>query len=55
MGNQLIQAKVVFVDEWKRFVSEPKLQHLRNGSILGDIRYPEVLVAKALSHNAKDF
>ncbi|KAF9767578.1 hypothetical protein IL306_015232 [Fusarium sp. DS 682] len=54
MRSQLIRAKLMFRNGWKRMVEEPMSNILKKGPILADAKYPEVMVAKARSHDGQD-
>lgn len=54
MRSQLLRAQLMFRNGWKRMIEEPMPDILKEGPILADAKYPEVLVAKARSHDGQN-
>ncbi|KAM0384975.1 hypothetical protein ACHAQC_011840 [Fusarium culmorum] len=54
MRSQLLRAKLMFHNGWKRMIEEPMPDLLKEGPILSNAKYPEVLVAKARTHDGDD-
>ncbi|KAM0293659.1 hypothetical protein ACHAPM_011583 [Fusarium culmorum] len=54
MRSQLLRAKLMFHNGWKRMIEEPMPDLLKEGPVLSNAKYPEVLVAKARTHDGDD-
>jgi len=51
---QMLRGRIAFKGAWARTVSEPRRDVIKNGPILQEASYPEILVARAMSLNGKD-